>query len=273
MSFRVWFLRMVWVIAAAVALSGCDTEDDDNKEGTETNDSGPSLAIGTIGDVTMGDGGESAAITVSIASDADADKTAEVTLTVACGDEEAVEKKMKAKAGKADFGDIDLGDHGTAVECTANASATLGGEKIEAKEVEFEIKAASDGDDGTPTLTLAIHDDNGSDAIGGERAADAGAVTEGTVVWAKVMVTGSIEGDDLSVSWSCVDNSNIDAGVGGVVNMGTGTNGEYTASITLDDSSNELADSSTYTCTVAASINDESGSEVTETIDVTGAAG
>ena len=48
MSFRVWFLRMVWIVAAAVALSGCgddDKKEDENGNGTDGNGDGPSLAV------------------------------------------------------------------------------------------------------------------------------------------------------------------------------------------------------------------------------------
>lgn len=34
MSFRVWFLRMVWIVAAAVALSGCGDDKKEKKEET-----------------------------------------------------------------------------------------------------------------------------------------------------------------------------------------------------------------------------------------------
>ena len=48
MSFRVWFLRMVWIVAAAVALSGCDDDngdDNENGNGTDPNGDGP-LSVG-----------------------------------------------------------------------------------------------------------------------------------------------------------------------------------------------------------------------------------
>ena len=101
----------------------------------------------------MGDGNEMAAITVTITSDAADDKTAEVTLSVKCGTDDAIEEKMDAVAGKADFGEVDLGDIETAENCTADASATLGGEEKKATQVTFEVVVA--GATG-PTHTLTI---------------------------------------------------------------------------------------------------------------------
>ena len=140
MSFRVWFLRMVWIVAAAVALSGCPG--DENGNGTDPEGDGPTLAIGAVSDVTMGANNEMAAITVTITSDAADDKTAEVTLSVKCGDKDAIEKEMDAVAGKADFGEVDLGNHDEAADCTADASATLGGEEKKATQVTFEVVVA-----------------------------------------------------------------------------------------------------------------------------------
>ena len=125
------------------------------KGGTDGKGDGPSLAIGKIGNVTMGDGNEKATIKVTITSKDDADKTAEVTLTVMCGEEVvavADKGEMKAVGGVATYKDVDLGKHEKAVDCTADASATLGGKEVKATQVKFKIVEADKPP--APTITL-----------------------------------------------------------------------------------------------------------------------
>ncbi len=198
MSFRVWFLRMVWIVAAAVALSGCPG--DENGNGTDPEGDGPTLAIGAVSDVTMGEGNETATITVTITSEDDADKTAEVTLAVSCGDavELADDGKMKAVNGVAKYTDVDLGDHTAGANCTADASATLGGEEKKATQVKFNIAAA--GNVATHKLAAEVST-NRTEAV----------EFSITVMLKKAddsAESGTVTFEGLSVKWTCSKDAN-----------------------------------------------------------------
>ena len=160
MSFRVWFLRMVWIVAAAVALSGCD--DDENGNETDPEGDGPTLAVAvTPAEVTMGAEDASGAhdVKVTITSDDDAHKTAEVELSVACtGTDVEVEiatAKKDAAAGVADWEGQSVGDTLAATVCTYTAKAL----EKEATGT-FTVNAAEEPAADTPAIALTVVENN-----------------------------------------------------------------------------------------------------------------
>ena len=273
MSFRVWFLRMVWIVAAAVALSGCPGDDDGNENGTDGKGDGPSLAIGKIGNVTMGDGNEKATIKVTITSKDDADKTAEVTLTVMCGEEVvavADKGEMKAVGGVATYKDVDLGKHEKAVDCTADASATLGGKEVKATQVKFEIVTAKVTGASVTAVSFLNSDDK---AFAPDSST---AITEVDFVAKKIKVTLSkalVTSESIVLSWACTA-ANNDA-------IAIATQPAYTLAADADNAKIHTVDigtdlntvlvaaNNTAKCTVTAKVGSEAG--MTADIWVTGA--
>ena len=153
MSFRVWFLRMVWIVAAAVALSGCP--DDEKKDDETPAEGGPTLAVAvTPAEVTMGaeDASGDHDVKVTITSDDDAHKTAEVELSVACtGTDVEVEietAKKDAAAGMAEW-------KGQSVELDAATVCTYTAKALEKEATgTFTVKAAAAAAD-TAAITFA----------------------------------------------------------------------------------------------------------------------
>ena len=160
MSFRVWFLRMVWIVAAAVALSGCDKDDPDTNGNGEGD--GPTLAVAvTPADVTMGaDANGDHDVKVTITSDDDAHKTAEVELSVACTEDidapPAIETAKKdAAAGMAEWEGQSVGLDAATV-CTYTAKAL----EKEATGT-FTVKADEEPAVDTPAIILGTPTEDG----------------------------------------------------------------------------------------------------------------
>ena len=153
MSFRVWFLRMVWIVAAAVALSGCPDDEkkdngNDNGNGNDGNGDGPSLAV-AADPATIAQGG-TVKVTATIAGQTDDAAKVKVTLSVKCGESSD---------------DLVAAD-GNEKEITGNASAdwtvTAPG-----KDGDCDIKATAEGfDDATGKFTVGeAADDGGGNAV------------------------------------------------------------------------------------------------------------
>ena len=159
MSFRVWFLRMVWIVAAAVALSGCPGDDKDN--GTDPEGDGPTLAVAvTPAEVTMGaeDASGDHDVKVTITSDDDAHKTAEVELSVACTegvDAPAIATAKKdAEAGMADW-------EGQSVKVDAPTVCTYTAKALEKEATgKFTVNAAEEPAADTPAIALTVVENN-----------------------------------------------------------------------------------------------------------------
>ena len=139
---------MVWIVAAAVALGGCD-KDDPKDNGDD--DATPSLAVALDpASAAMGGATDSSdvKVTVTFANEAAADKTASVALTVVCDDDGitvADQDATDATDGVAAWDDVKV-PLGVAGKCTFTAKATLG-EEERSHSAEFTITAATpDGD-------------------------------------------------------------------------------------------------------------------------------
>ena len=265
MSFRVWFLRMVWIVAAAVALSGCD--DDEKKTDTpEQPSDGPKLAIASIAPVTMGDGNEMAAIKVTIDSEDKDDKTAEVTLTVTCGGTEVKlddnNKKKKAVDGVADFGNVDLGDHTEATTCKVTAEAKLGDTDVK-KDATFEIKAAGAAGDGASVTSVSFLKEDGT-AFAPD---GTDPLTEDNFAKYQIQVELSealASEDKITLVWACV-NSSDDAAIGIETQpshtMSPAGNDSTTHTAVIGEGLNAVltANHAPAKCTVTAKVGSETG--------------
>ena len=87
MSFRVWFLRMVWIVAAAVALSGCPGDGDDNDNSNpDPDEGGLSVAFDPAAPVA---GAEDVKVMVTVTGEADG----KINVGVMCGEDEALAAK------------------------------------------------------------------------------------------------------------------------------------------------------------------------------------
>ena len=162
MSFRVWFLRMVWIVAAAVALSGCngDEKENENENGTGPEGDGPSLAVTvTPADVTIGADGASGDhdVKVTITSDDDAHKTAEVELSVACTESVKAPAigiaKKDAAAGMAEW-------EGQSVKLDAATVCTYTAKALEKEATGTFTVKAEEAAANTPAITLAALTEN-----------------------------------------------------------------------------------------------------------------
>ncbi len=198
MSFRVWFLRMVWVIAAAVALSGCDTEDDDNKEGTETNDSGPSLMVAF--DPATPEAGAEATVVVTV-KDGEADD--KINIGVMCGKSEtlaAQDYEVKDnKATSAQFGVPEAG--GAKITCTATASGKVGDKDL-SEEKSFDIDVAGSNEEEAAAPTLRFQPDSTSELD----ALEPGATETPEISVEIIDDAGRVDGDstlDVTLSLTC----------------------------------------------------------------------
>ena len=174
MSFRVWFLRMVWIVAAAVALGGCD-KDDPKDNGDD--DATPSLAVALDpASAAMGGATDSSdvKVTVTFANEAAADKTASVALTVVCDDDGitvADQDATDATDGVAAWDDVKV-PLGVAGKCTFTAKATLG-EEERSHSAEFTITAATPapgGGDDEYALKITAPDADATDDVNDNKA-------------------------------------------------------------------------------------------------------
>ena len=206
MSFRVWFLRMVWIVAAAVALSGCD-DDDNGDTGTEPNGAGPSLAIGAL---TCDAAECEIEPMVTITSDVDADKTAEVTLNITCGASKVAEDIKKAAVDNvATFDKITLDAAIVSdTECTANASANLGdpAEEVKATDVTFKVGETPAPAGASVTGVSFLKEDDSDYSTDNSDAP----LSESVFATYQIKVTLDKElgtGESIDLSWACVDSN------------------------------------------------------------------
>ena len=131
--------------------------------GTDGNGDGPSLAVAldkSSADMgTAADAVQAVVATVTITSDDDADKTAEITLAIAC-DSDITAPDAPAAAAATDgshaFASVDI-PTGKAGKCTFTATATLGGEE-KSGEAEFTVNAAGDNGDNGTTASIELAD-------------------------------------------------------------------------------------------------------------------
>ena len=166
---------------------------------------------------------------VTITSDVDADKTAQVTLNITCGSDE-VAKNTKAAVDKvATFDKITLGAaivSGT--DCTATASANLGdpAAEVKATEVTFKVGETPAPAGGLTAYTLEF----------AKPASDASDASDATkVVWesdnsVEVVATGGtgdLEGVEVTVVYKCFTDA--------VADHVTAAWGDGTTAISLDN--------------------------------------
>ncbi len=175
MSFRVWFLRMVWIVAAAVALGGCGDDDDNGDDENGNGEGGPKLAVAADPasvPATAEGTARKVKVTATISGKPEGDEVeVEVTLSVKCGtDDYAVKAEDSKKNIKGDgsaswdlegLPDVETGTDSANITCTLTAKAESFDDATGTFTLAKEAPAAPGG--GTPSwgLTL-ISDENGT---------------------------------------------------------------------------------------------------------------
>ena len=273
MSFRVWFLRMVWIVAAAVALSGCngDEKENENENGTGPEGDGPSLAVAvTPADVTIGADGASGDhdVKVTITSDDDAHKTAEVELSVACTESVKAPAigiaKKDAAAGMAEWEGQSVGLDKATV-CTYTAKAL----EKEATGT-FTVKAAGATGDVIAVTSVEFYSDA---SLTNKISA---AVAEDADVWVVVNTDKDVDdASNINLSWKCMNGSaditDANGDVTGLAVVGAGDKKQH--SVELDNTPMVAALDASHagaTCTFTAKVGDN-GTAGTEDLMVNGA--
>ena len=190
-------------------------------------------------------------VKVTITSDDDAHKTAKVSLAVECtGDVETDPKApadVDAKNGEASWDvTVPVADKtvctytASALEKTATGTFTVG-----------EAAAPS-----TPALTVTLHKNGASDAIGDAFGASDKAA-KGDKIHVKVMKAGSVTADALNLKWGCKASDGTDAIASADVSGATfaaSDDGAYFSHLhEIADSENKLAANTDYTCTAEVS--------------------
>ena len=214
MSFRVWFLRMVWVVAAAVALSGCDSDDEKDKEKEGTDPSGDEAALAVAFDpAAPAAGAEGVKVVVTVTGDADG----KINIGVKCGETDTLEAKdYDVTDGKATSDAFNAPAAADAkVTCTATASGKVGGED-ETGTGSFDIAAAGSGGDDL-SLELTLTDEKTSDTTGIQIVKSSSGDEIFTVAVAikkggAAAEVADLSGYSLEVSWSCNGGTTDNAG-------------------------------------------------------------
>ena len=146
--------------------------------------------------------------TVTITSDDDADKTAEITLAIAC-DSDITAPDAPAAAAATDgshaFASVDI-PTGKAGKCTFTATATLGGEE---KSGEAEFTVGGNGDDSGSAIAVTSVKFYSDAALGTELTNAANdALVEASVAGTYVAIETDKDVDDatnISLTWACVE--------------------------------------------------------------------
>lgn len=167
MSFRVWFSRMVWIVAAAVALSGCSDDKKKEDKNTETEPGGEvedGLAIAISPAAPKA--GEKVTITVTVTGEIDGKVNIAVT---DCGDGDLAAADHDVTAGKAA---VDIPAAKTAKtdtkKCKITAKAKIGDEDMTET---HEFAVAEEGTGGALTAYTLKFTKPEQDATGSEKTA------------------------------------------------------------------------------------------------------
>lgn len=210
MSFRVWFSRMVWIVAAAVALSGCGDDKKKEDKNTETEPGGEvedGLAIAISPAAPKA--GEKVTITVTVTGEIDGKVNIAVT---DCGDGDLAAADHDVTAGKAA---VDIPAAKTAKtdtkKCKITAKAKIGDEDM-TETHEFAVAEEGTGGATDLALVLAIKPGPGDMAATATEKAQVKKSSAGDTdftVTATITKDGSpataadLSGYTLKINWSC----------------------------------------------------------------------